>query len=324
MPRRARTYARYATYATKAALALTLAGALAACTDSSGQDSGDDTKPGGPSASATAAEPGKYRTLPEPCGTVSLNTLKDMLPGTAASEEGSAQSDPDSATPGASPSPYEGEASVTYDTDRRSGCSWKSATTLGTRHLHVDFERVVSYDPAVSDDEQAERLYDRKAAKAEIPVSPASPGDDGGAEEDGGDQTEEEQSGDGKEPEKGSSPDGGASPSGDDPSEGVSPSPGESQDSPDSDDDSSPGTEEDLGPRTLDNIGDTAYINDKLDTGDSGLHRDITLVVRAANVIATVEYDQWVTDKHRIPDSRELQDKARKLAEQLVAHFEEE
>lgn len=320
MPRRARTYAKHVTYATNAALVITLVGALTACTDSSGSDSEGDTKAGGPSASATVAEPGKYRTLPEPCGTVSLNTLKDMLPGAAASEEG--DPDPDSVTAGPSPSPYEGEASVTYDTDRRSGCRWKSATTLGTRHLHVDFERVVSYDPEVSDDGQAERLYDRKASKAGIPVS-LSPGDDGTDSEDGedgeGGQPEDDPSGGGKKSEKGSTPDGGASPSDDDPSKGTSASPESSEN-----DGPTPGTEGELSPRTLDSIGDTAYINDKLDTGDSGLHRDITLVFRTANVIATVEYDQWVTDKHRIPDSRELQDKARQLAEQLAAQFEEE
>ncbi|MDJ1133833.1 hypothetical protein [Streptomyces iconiensis] len=314
-------------------LALVLAGALTACTDSSGADDEGDTKPGGASTSASAAPPGKYRTLPEPCGTVNINTLKDMLPGAAASED--AESDPDSPTADASPSPFEGEASETYDTDRRSGCRWKNATTLSTRHLNVDFERVVSYDPAVSDDQQAERLYDRKASKAEIPVSSASPDNDGGDGE--GDQTQEDQSGDGKGSKKGS-PDGGASPSGDSPSAKGSSAPKDPKDSEgpkDSEDStdsqepaqggsSSPGTDEDLAPRTLDDIGDTAYINDKLDTGDSGLHRDITLVFRTANVIATVEYDQWVTDKHRIPDSRELQDKARKLAEQLAAHFEEE
>ncbi|NGO73689.1 hypothetical protein G5C65_36270, partial [Streptomyces sp. SB3404] len=80
---------------------------------------------------------------------------------------------------------------------------------------------------------------------------------------------------------------------------------------------------EDLSPRSLDGIGDTAYINDKLDTEDSGVHRDITLVFRTANVIAVVEYDQWVTDKRRIPDSAELQDKARKLAEHLAGEFRE-
>jgi hypothetical protein len=41
-------------------------------------------------------------------------------------------------------------------------------------------------------------------------------------------------------------------------------------------------------------------------------------------VIATVRYDQWVTDKHRIPDSQELQDKTHDLAEELAETFEEE
>ncbi|MGX9228185.1 hypothetical protein ACWV95_21940 [Streptomyces albus] len=68
-----------ATYATNAALALVLAGALTGCTGSSGSDGDDDGKPGGSSASPTAAEPGKYRTLPKPCDVVPVSTLRQML-----------------------------------------------------------------------------------------------------------------------------------------------------------------------------------------------------------------------------------------------------
>ncbi len=313
MPRRARTYARYAMYATHTAVAVALVGALSACTGSSGSDGEDDGKPGSASASASVA-PGKYRTLPEPCGTVNRGTLKDMLPGAGATpSDGTDGEGPDE---GSSADPYKGEAGVTYDTDRKVGCRWKSATTLGTRHLHIDFERVVSYDPAVSDDEQAEQLYATKAEKARIPAGSAP-----GEESDEADTGESEDA-----PEDGKTPDGKASPHkepSDDGTPKATPSDKKSSDKKPSDS-ASPGQDDDLAPRTLDNIGDSAYINDKLDTGDSGLHRDITLVFRTANVIATVEYDQWVTDKHRIPESRELQDKARKLAEQLAAKFDEE
>ncbi|WP_344567960.1 hypothetical protein [Streptomyces axinellae] len=302
-------------------LALALAGALTtltACTGPSGSD-GDDAKPGDDSSSASAAPPGKYRTLPEPCGTVSISQLKDMLPGAEAADDGS-DGDSDSGSVDPSPSPFKGEATVTYDTDRRVGCRWKNATTLGTRHLNVDFERVVSYDPAVSDDEQAERLYDKKASKAEIPV------------------TSDGASGQSEAPGEGESP-GGATPDGKTSADGAS-SGGAKDDSatkrnhrsPESSDEgnasegegSSPSPEGELAPRPLDGIGDTAFINDKLDTEDSGLHRDVTLVFRTANVIATVRYDQWVTDKHRIPDSKELQDKTHDLAVQLAETFEEE
>ncbi|WP_344528460.1 hypothetical protein [Streptomyces albiaxialis] len=307
-----------------AALALLLTGALAACTGSSDPADETDTKPGDPSATASTAPPGKHRTLPEACGTVSVATLRDLLPGAAAEEEatddGSGSDDP-------SPSPYEGEASVTYDTDRRVGCRWKSATTLGTRHLSIDFERVVSYDPAVSDDEQAGLLYERKATKADIPLTSPTPEESDDAADETGDSEDSDS------PDPSESPDGsgekgkgdkekdGAEKSGKDKEKGDAEGDGASADETDATQD---GTGEQLSPRTLDGIGDAAYINDKLDTEDSGVHRDITLVFRTANVIATVEYDQWVTDKHRIPGSRELQRKAHELAEQLVGQFEEE
>ncbi|MFI8854927.1 hypothetical protein ACIGW3_32630 [Streptomyces sp. NPDC053499] len=298
MPRRAIRDAKrgtLASYATTTALALALAGTLTACTGSSGADNGGDGKPGSASASPSAAAPGKYDTLPEPCGTVAVNQLREMLPGAAAAEDG------DTPAPSDSASPFEGEASVTYDTDRRVGCNWKSATTLSTRHLSVNFERVVSYKPTVSDDEQAERLFAKKARKAGIAVGPAS-GQSAGETPDGhASPTDKEGGSDGRDAEDGSGEPGGGP-----------------EDSP------SPTSDEDLAPRALDDIGDAAYIDDTLHTADSGLHRDITLVFRTANVIATVEYDQWVTDKHRIPDSKELQDKARELAEQLEGQFEED
>ncbi|NGO67999.1 hypothetical protein G5C65_06430, partial [Streptomyces sp. SB3404] len=172
MPRRARTYASSASRrrggATGAALALALAGVLSACTGSGTPDDASDTT-GGASASDSAPPPGKYDSLPEPCGAVGVGTLKEMFPGAADTTDGSGS------TPDVTPSPFEGEAGVTYDTDRRVGCRWKSPGTLGTRHLKVDFERVVSYDTAVSDDELAEQLFARKAKKADIPLASTSP-----------------------------------------------------------------------------------------------------------------------------------------------------
>ncbi|MGP3973473.1 hypothetical protein ACTWQF_05415 [Streptomyces sp. 8N114] len=304
MPRRAKRYAKrgaLASYATNATLALALTGALtgalAACTGSAGTGDDEDGKPGSASASASAPAPGKYDSLPEPCGTVGVGQLREMLPGAAAAE------DDDTAAPSAGAGPYEGESSVTYDTDRRVGCRWKSATTLSTRHLSVDFERVVSYDPAVSDDEQAERLYNKKARKAGIAPAPGGSGSASGKST-------------GKTPDGDTSPTDKKGSSGD--RDGSDGSEDDTEDSP------SPTPDEDLAPRSLDDVGDAAYIDDELHTADSGLHRDITLVFRTANVIATVEYDQWVTDKHRIPDSDELQEKARELAGQLAGRFEED
>jgi hypothetical protein len=281
-----------------------LAGTLTACTGSSGTDGDEDGKPSS-SASPSAAAPGKYDTLPEPCGTVSMNQLREMLPGAAAAEDES------TAAPSESAGPYEGKPSATYDTDRRVGCSWKSATTLSTRHLSVDFERVVSYKPSISDDKQAEKLYAKRAHKAGIASDGSSQPEDGSGSASGG--------------SSGKTPDGDASPteaSGG--SEGSKGSSGSDGDGGGGQDESSPSPDENLSPRALDDIGDAAYIDDDLHTADSGLHRDITLVFHTANVIATVEYDQWVTDKHRIPDSHELQEKARELAEQLAQRFDED
>nr|WP_206322268.1 hypothetical protein [Streptomyces sp. HNM0575] len=324
-----------------------LSGGLTACTGSSGQGSGSDTKPGNSSSAGPPAQPGKYSTLPEPCGAVGLGTLKKLLPGAEAAEGAGGSSDASGKNDDADPdsSPFKGQAIVTYDTDRRAGCRWKSATTLATRHLAVDLERVVSYDPAVSDDKQAQLLYDERAGQAEIPTDDDStpPPDDGGDADGGDDQgtggdtgdggksddkssDKNSDAGDGKGGDKSKS--GGADAGGDgggdgndegEKSDSGSAAANESGGGPDA----SQSPDEDLSPRMLGDIGDNAYIDDQLDTGDSGVHRDITLVFRSANVIATVRYDQWLTDKRRTPDSAELQEKARNVAAELAAGFDD-
>ncbi|MBA0053870.1 hypothetical protein E0L36_24355 [Streptomyces sp. AJS327] len=303
MPPRARTHL------TGIALALALAGTLTSCTDSSGASESDNDNPGA-AASTQAAEPGKYRTLPEPCGAVSASILKEMLPGATGD-----QSDASGAAP------YEGERAVTYDTDRRVGCRWKSSTTLGSHHLTIDLERVVSYDSAVSDGERAEHRFEEKRETARVPsTAPSETSDDDSGDDEPKDEKGDEggKDGNGEKGDKGdkgggSSPsEGGAKPSGS-PSDSASASP----DSPDD----SPTPSGSLAPRPLDGVGDSAFLNDRLHTADSGVHRDITLVFRTANVIATVEYDRWVTDKRTIPGSEELQEKAQRLATELAKEF---
>nr|WP_206324260.1 hypothetical protein [Streptomyces sp. HNM0574] len=338
-------------------MVVALTGGLTACTSAPDGGTGEDAKPGGPSATSTAA-PGKYRTLPEPCGTVSTGLLKQLLPGAASSAGGG------TATAGADEktSPYEGEPSVTYDTDRQVGCKWKSSTTLGSHHLSIDLERVVSYDPSVSDDEQTELLYDERAGKAGIPTdeesgatdaesaSPGSSESPGKGAEDGA-STESPEGGAGKsaEDEEGEKANGGRN-GHDDPSSDASAEPGSSAKSEDAEnsgsqdgdsdkkgdngteepgsseesDSASPSPTEDLSPRTLDGIGEAAYINDEPSTDDSGVHRDITVVFRTANVIATIKYDEWPTDKQSTPDSHELQEQAQKVAGELAAVIEDE
>jgi hypothetical protein len=198
---------------------------------------------------------------------------------------------------------------VTYDTDRRSGCSWENATTLGSRRLSVDFERVVSYDPEVSDDEQAELLYDQRVGEAQLSASraPADPPADEGDTEDAK-PTPNGGSGE----ETGGEEDGGGESGGDQ----------ESEDTPVP---SASASEEPPSPRTLDGIGDAAFLDDELVGAERGRasQRNVTLVFRAANVLVTVEYSQSLADEYRTPDRGELNGKAQELARRLAGQFDD-
>lgn len=134
-----------------------LAALVVGCSaDADSNANGADSKAGSPTV--TPAPPGKYLTLPAPCRAVPRSTLKDLLPG-AAELPGDQQE-----------KVFRGTAAVTYDTDRKVGCSWKSDAPDATRSLSIDFERVVSYDPAVSDDDRADTVYAKKE-KAMRPVA---------------------------------------------------------------------------------------------------------------------------------------------------------
>ncbi|MCK1796587.1 DUF3558 domain-containing protein [Streptomyces sp. XM4193] len=300
--------------ATAALIALTLG--LTGCTGGSdGEDEGDG-KSGG-SSQTGPAKPGTHASLPEPCGAVSEETLRELLVADGA----------ESASPTNRPLP-EGTAAVTYDIERRVGCKWKSTGTLGSHHLSIDLERVVSYDGEISDDDRAAELYDARARKDKIPDE--APPVDEDSEEDENSEDSEDSDGDGStedaEPDgAGNTPDdedtgGSEEPQGGE--DGTGPSDDGSADATDPADPDDPAADPALVPRPLEAIGDVAYLNDELVTADSGLHRDITLVFRAGNVIVTVEYDQWSTDKRLIPGSEELQEKAQKLAKQLVGQLE--
>lgn len=261
----------------------------------------DDSKPGDTGGTTAAAEPGKYRTLPEACGEVDRGTLDSMLPGIKE-------------TPGEEQreKAYEGVPTVTYDTDRRVGCRWKVESSDATHHLLVDFERVVSYDPNVSDDTRATEVYSSKAQKADLPEPSGTPTSDGEDAEDGGGG---ENGGAGAEPSGDASD---KSDKGDDKSDGQ----GDGGDSASGDSSDAAVTPPGLQPRILEDLGDEAFVDDAFSTSASTTrHRTVTVVFRTSNVIVTVEYDEQPGRLTDIPDSKEMQDKAQELAGSLADSF---
>ncbi|MFF1512044.1 DUF3558 domain-containing protein [Streptomyces sp. NPDC058326] len=260
---------------------------------------------------APVAPPGRYRTLFEPCGSVSQATLKDLLPGAAAL----AEAERDKA--------YRGVAAVTYDTDRRVGCTWKADTQDISHRLVLDVERVVSYDTAVSDDARAQEVFVRKQLAAGIPLPPTAPPTPTtptnptatssatvpGASTGPG-QTP------GKTPQGAAAPAGAVSPQ---PPTGTTP-PATGTTTPTTGDPVSTGLE----PRVLEGLGDVAYVNDVVSTvGAKGSERAVSVVFRTSNVIVTVSYRERTAGAAEAPDSRELQERARNLARLLAERLEE-
>ncbi|MER5179809.1 DUF3558 domain-containing protein [Streptomyces sp. NPDC002896] len=270
-------------------VAALLAALLAGCTGSSGLDEeAADAKSGATGTSASAAQPGKYRTLPEACGAIDHNTLDSLLPGIKETADKEQQE-----------KAYDGTATVTYDTDRRVGCGWKVESADATHHLHVDFERVVSYDTTVSDDTRAEEVFATKEEAADLPEI-ADPRDEKAS----------------------SSPSASASASASD--AGASSSDAASDSASGSVSDSASGSASasssaELEPRLLDGLGDQAFIDDVLSTSTStARHRTVTVAFRTSNVIVTIEYDEQSAVATEVPDSAEMQDRAQKLAQKLA------
>ncbi|KPC84205.1 MULTISPECIES: hypothetical protein [Streptomyces] len=260
---------------------------------SAGSDAADsdaDMKPGSPTVSA--APPGKYRTLPESCRAVPRSTLKDLLPGAAQLPDEQQEK------------VFEGTAVVTYDTDRKVGCRWKSDAQDASRNLSIDFERVVSYDPAVSDDDRAREVYSTKVEAADLPTSAGvTPSETPSAPASGAPGGKPSGSPSGTPSRKAT-----ASPSGSDGAE-ADPSGGTT--------DADPGL--DLRPRLLDELGDAAFLDDALTrAGSTAQHRTVSVVFRTSNVIVTVLYTEQPARVSEVPDSRELQEKAQALARKLA------
>ncbi|MEV5936771.1 DUF3558 domain-containing protein [Streptomyces sp. NPDC052079] len=253
-------------------VAALLAAVLAGCTGSS--DSGgrsDNSNPGSASTATQAAQPGKYATLPEPCGAVEGATLDELLPGIRELPDAERRE-----------KAYAGEAALTYDTDRRVGCRWKVESAQATDRLVIDFERVVSYDNAVSDDAKAQELFAARQEAANLPKPTVT------TTESGTPSTEPSR-------KPSSSPSSG-SPTG-------SPSPAPS----------------DLRPRLLEELGDQAFLDDELNSsGSTAQQRTVTVAFRTSNVIVTIEYAEQPMTVGAVPDSKEMQDRARELATELA------
>lgn len=272
-----------------AALFVTL---VAGCTSGTGGDGSDiDAKAGAPTT--TTAPPGKYRTLSEPCGSVDRATLRNLLPGVAqlpAQQQEKA---------------FKGTAAVTYDTDRRVGCSWSADAPNASHHLAIDIERVVSYDPAVSDADKAQEVYAKKEDGAALPAPVDPPADDetGGTDDATGDAP-----GDGDDT---------ASPSG-------SPSAGKTPNSTATGSPSESPTPPGLQPRLLDDLGDAAFVDDVYaPSGSAAKRRTVSVVFRTSNVVVTVRYAEQPARPTTVPDSKELQEKARGLARKLAEQLDE-
>ncbi|MFE5404398.1 DUF3558 domain-containing protein [Streptomyces sp. NPDC056580] len=252
---------------------------LAGCTSGSRDDGPtDDANPGNAGTATPAAQPGKYRSLPEPCGVLGHDALDTLLPGIAQI------ADPDQREKA-----YEGEATLTYSTDRKVGCRWKASSGAATDRLAVDFERVVSYDNAVSDDDQAQKLFQEQETAADLP-EPSTPVS--------ATPTPTASAGDDASPSGSGSPDASAPES----SSGAAGAP-----------------PAELQPRVLPDLGDEAYLDDRLSTsGSTAEQRTVTVVFRTSNVVVTIEYEEQPMATGTVPDSKELQDRARTLASRLA------
>ncbi|MGC5398461.1 DUF3558 domain-containing protein [Streptomyces sp. DT20] len=287
--------------------AVLIAALAVGCSSGTGTgDSATDSKPG--AVASSTAPPGKYRTLPEACRSVSPATLKDLLPGSAELPEAQQEK------------VFDGSPAVTYDTDRRVGCRWKAEAPDGARSLFVDFERVVSYDPSVSDDDRAGEVYAKKEAAADLPSALPGSSTDSGTP-DASDSPSATASGKpGKDGGKGGGKAAGKSSDSDTGGKTGS----DTGDTADTGDSGDGGATENLQPRVLDSLGDSAFLDDLLTrAGSTAQHRTVSVVFRTSNVIVTIQYTAQPALSADIPDSKELQEKAQALGRKLVDSFSE-
>ncbi|MFW6691497.1 hypothetical protein [Streptomyces sp. MAR4 CNX-425] len=306
-----------------AATAAVLAVALAGCTGSDETTGAVDSQSGSADASSAPAPSGKYSTLPEPCTALSTGTLEELLPGTEEESEDSGESG-ESGEDGTEDAEeaLAGKPDLTYDADRLVGCRWERESTAGGHKLELRFERIVSYDDEISDDEQAEQVYAERADEHGVDVASEAPDlpDKGGATheaEDGGGSGDGTNGDDATDTANASDPSdtGTAAGDGDSPEAPGSPDSSDSSGSSDDGDDDPTST---LAPRLLDDIGDESFLDDRSGGAATGEHREVTVVFRTSNVVVTVTYDRWDTAATQPPDSAELQQRAQQVADQLA------
>ncbi|WP_051951274.1 hypothetical protein [Actinacidiphila yeochonensis] len=280
--------------------------ALAACTAGGSSDGADSEGTTAPVGSGTvSAAPGKYKTLPQPCTAVDLDSLRQLVPGAV---------------------DYSGRESLTYDTDRLVGCSWSAKTAEGTsRKLTLNIVRVVSYDPGVSDEVEAETDFEKQAGAASIPSAAPSSGPSSSSS---------------------SSSDSSEAGASDTPSDGASGTPSGTPSGTSSDGTAAAGSEgggstaaasgtnsangangdeeaaDSLSPRRLSGVGNAAFINDVASTRSSASTRTVTVVFRAANVLATIGYTESTSGHTAPPSSADLQKDAQKVATELQRKVE--
>ncbi|MFC7220349.1 hypothetical protein ACFQLX_19585 [Streptomyces polyrhachis] len=306
------SYVPGAATAVVAALALALTG----CTGSG--DSGDGMKEeaAGSAAAPEAAPSGRYRTLPEPCTAVDKEQLRALLPQTATDVKNTAS------TRAREEALLGGKPALTFDTDRRVGCGWQRVSVEGSRQLRLDFERVVSYDPAVSDEVRAAQVFRRKAQEHGVTArdlpkgpQPSAPSGSGGPGELVGESGAEVME------------DGAAAPSTPDPKPGTDAAAGT-----DAGTDAAAGTAppatptpsaSPAAPLVLEGPGDEAFLAERAGTTQQGQRRVVSVIFRTANVVVTVEYGQSTTGATALPDSAELQRRAQELAGKLAGDLME-
>ncbi len=229
-------------------------------------------------------------------------TLDAMLPGLAQLDQEQRQK------------AYEGTSSVTYDSDRRTGCRWKVDSADAGHLLRIDFERVVSYSASVSDDARAQAVYGDRMKEADLPL-PSDP-----REEQPERRADDSAKADRDEARA-------TAPAEDEAGQGASPEapekPGKGEEEKESGESEEPADEagdpsapaEGLEPRLLQELADDAFIDDQLTTSSSGSgQRTVTVVFRTSNVIVTVEYEAQPKQVAEVPDSASMQEKARELA----------